>query len=186
MNDINLFFIQSQTCLFQWDTDVGHSIFIYWAKSPCRLCLPMQIQIMTLVTKSAIFNKPTPKMLLWLHLAELFIEKKIIIEFLEVHTINIWGPIPHGIVLISTGSHGIRPHFSPEKCSIRTPSCFWWNYEWIWIMLHVAIGSTCTNTHARYQSLAPNICLKMTITDAQSSVRTPCNVRIPIWKTSAF
>ena len=81
---------------------------------PCMFCLPMFIQIMTLVTKSAMFDKPTTKMLVWLHLAELIIEKNII-KFLEVHSINIWGSKPHGIVLISGASHGIRFIFLREN-----------------------------------------------------------------------
>ena len=64
--------------------------------------------------KSAISSNPTPKMLLWLHIAEL-INKGIITKFLDVHTINIWSLKPHGIGSISTGSHGIRLYFSLEK-----------------------------------------------------------------------
>ena len=36
----------------------------------------MRIQIMMFVTKSAKGNKPTPKTMLWLHLAELINDKK--------------------------------------------------------------------------------------------------------------
>ena len=66
---------------------------------PCRLYLSMQIQIMMFVTKSAIFDKPTPKMLLWSYLTEL-INEKVIIKFLDVHTINIYGK-PHGIGILT-------------------------------------------------------------------------------------
>ena len=106
-SESNMFFSKRYICwLFHFH--------ILGQNCPCRLCLPIQIQIMKLVTKSAIFNNPTPKMLLWLHLAELIFEK-IIIKSLEVHTINIWGPKPHGIVLISNGSQEIRQNFHPEK-----------------------------------------------------------------------
>ena len=48
----------------------------------------------------------------------------------------------------------------------------------------MAISIACTNTHARYQNLDPNIWLKMKRTLAQRSVLTPCSVRTPIWNTS--
>ena len=152
---------------------------------PWRICLPVYIQIMTLVTKYAIFNKPTTKMLVWLHLAELIIEKK--------HNQIPWGAF-NQYMRLRTSWNSSNFHwkswdqiqFSPEKCSVRTPSCFCWTYLWIWIVLHVAIGSTCTNTHATYQNLAPNVWLKMTITDAQCGARTPCSVRTPIWKPPVF
>ena len=57
--------------------------------------------------KSAISSNPTPKMLLWLHIAEL-INKGIITKFLDVHT-------THGIGSISTESHGIRLYFLWKK-----------------------------------------------------------------------
>ena len=76
-------------------------------------------------------------------------KKKSTIKFLDEHTINIQGPKPHAIVLVSNGSQGIRLHFSSGKNSVRTPT-------------------DCGEIINEYQ-------LKMTITDAQCSVHTLCS-----------
>ena len=62
MNDINFLFIKSQACFFFNAIHMLALPFPYLGPNcPCELCLSMQIQIIMLVSKSVIFDKPTKK-----------------------------------------------------------------------------------------------------------------------------
>ena len=120
VNDINFLFIQSQTYLFNKVHMLAiqlpyfefvHADYVYGFRS--KLChLLRNLPHLICQFQRCCFD--------YIYLN--WSLKINMIKFHEVvHTINIWGPKPHGIVLISTGSHGIRLFVSPKKMQCRYP-----------------------------------------------------------------